>query len=100
MTSFSCLVVQLTVMLDRSMPVFFSRPFLSQTFSPTLNQMHVVVFSESVFHVEILLHPPDISLSACLCVVSCLLAPCWSSGHANMKVKSLQIEVLQADEYQ
>ena len=46
-------------MLDKSMPVFFSRPFLSQTFSLSLNQMHVV-FSESVFHVENLLYPPDI----------------------------------------
>ena len=62
MSSISCLVAQLTVMLDKSMPVFFSRPFLSQTFSLTLNQMHVMVFSESVFHVENLLYPPDISL--------------------------------------
>ena len=68
-------------MLDKSMPVFFSRPLLSQTFSLTLNQMHVVVFSESVFHLENLLYPPDISINACLCVVFCLLAPCWSPGH-------------------
>ena len=81
MSSISCLVAQLTVMLDKSMPVFFSRPLLSQTFSLTLNQMHVVVFSESVFHLENLLYPPDISMNACLCVVFCLLAPCWSPGH-------------------
>ena len=33
--------------------------------------MHVVVFSESVFHLDNLLFPvaPDISLNACLCVV-------------------------------
>ena len=48
--------------------------------SLTLNQMHVVVFSKSVFHVENLLLAPDISLSALLCVVLCLLAP-WSPGH-------------------
>ena len=47
----------------------------------TLNQMHVVVFSESVFHLENLLYPPDISMNACLCIVFCLLAPCWSPGH-------------------
>ena len=55
-SSIFCLVAQLTViiMLD-SMPVFFfcSMPFLFQTFSLTLNQMHVVVSSEGVFHVEI-----------------------------------------------
>ena len=61
---------------DESMPVFFSRPFLSQTFSLTLNQMHVVLFSESVFHVENLLYPPDISFDAFSCVELCLLAPC------------------------
>ena len=55
--------------------------FLSQTFLLTLNQMHLVVFSESAFYVENLLHPPDIPLSAFLCVVSYLLAPCWSPGH-------------------
>ena len=76
MSSICCLVAQLTVMSDKSMPVFFSGPFLSQTFSRRpfpLNQMHVVVFSESDFHVEHLLYPPDIVL--------CLLAPCWSPGH-------------------
>ena len=52
MSSTSFLVAQLTVMLDKSMPVFFSRPFLSQTFTLTLNQMHVVIFSESTFHVK------------------------------------------------
>ena len=47
------------MMLDKSiiMPVFFSMPFLSQTFPLTLNQMHVVVFSESVFPQENLLYP-------------------------------------------
>ena len=81
MSSNFCLVAQLTVMLDKSMPVFFSRPLLSQTFSLTLNQVHVVVFSKSVYHLEYLLYPPDISLNACLYVVFCLLAPCWSPGH-------------------
>ena len=51
-------------MLHKSMPVFFSRPLLSQTLSLTLNQMHVVVFSESVFHLENLLYAPDISSNA------------------------------------
>ena len=50
--------------LDKACQAFFIRPFLSQTFAVTLNQMHVVVFSESVFSVENLLYPPDISLSA------------------------------------
>ena len=78
-------LTQLTVMLDKSMSVFFSRPYCLRLFSLTLNQldlqMHVVVFSESVFHLENLLYPPDISMNACLCVVFCLLAPCWSPGH-------------------
>ena len=72
MSSISCLVAQLTVMLDKSMPDFFSRPLLSQTFSLTLNQMHVVVFSESVFHLENLLYPPDISMNAYV-----LYSVCW-----------------------
>ena len=59
MSSISCLVAQLTVMLHKSMPVFFSRPFLFQASSLTLNQMHVVVLSESVCHVGNLLYPPD-----------------------------------------
>ena len=71
---------QLTVMLDKSMPIFSSRPFLCQTFSLTLNQMHVVVFSENAIHVGNLLHLPDISFSAFICIVLCLLAPCWSPG--------------------
>ena len=52
MSSISCLFAQLIikVMSDKSMPAIFNRPFLSQTFSLSLNQMHVVVFSESVFH--------------------------------------------------
>ena len=69
------LVAQLTVMLDKSMPVFFSRPSLFQTFSQTLNQMHVVVFSESVFHVGKFLYPLDTSLSACILTVGPLLVP-------------------------
>ena len=52
MSSISCLVAQLTVTLDKRMLVFFSRPFLSQTFSLTLIEMHVVVFSESVIHLQ------------------------------------------------
>ena len=59
------------------MPVFFlgplykyigttlvSKPFLSQIFSTKSNQMHMVIFSENVFHEEILLYLPDISFSA------------------------------------
>ena len=72
MNSISCLVAQLTVILDKSMPVFFSRPFLFQTFSPTLNQMHVVVFSKSVFHVGNPLYPPDIPFSTYI-----LYSVCW-----------------------
>ena len=64
MSNISCLLAQLTVMLDKSMSVFSSRVFLSQPFSLILNQMHVVVFSEIVFLVENLLYPPDISLNA------------------------------------
>ena len=73
MSSISCLVAQLTVMLDKSMPVLFSKPFLSQTFSLTLNQMHVVVSSESVFHVENPLYSPDISFTA----FYVLYSVCW-----------------------
>ena len=51
MSSISCLVAQLTVKLDKSIPIFFSEHHLSQTFPLTLNRMHVVVFSESVFPV-------------------------------------------------
>jgi len=78
MSSISSLVAQLTVMLDKSMIVFYSRPFLFQTSSLTLSQMHVVVFSESLFHVGSLPYPTDMSFSAFLSVVLCLLAPCWS----------------------
>ena len=73
MSSISCLVAQLTVMLDKSMPVFFNMPFLFPTFSLTLNQMHVVVFSEIVFHIGNLLYQPDILSSAFLYVV----LVCW-----------------------
>ena len=52
----------------------FSKPFLSRTFSLTLNQMHVVVFSESVSYVENLLYPADISFSA----FYVLYSVCWS----------------------
>ena len=72
------------------MPIFFNRPFLFRTFSLTVNQMHVAIFSESVFHVGNLLYPSDILLSVFLCVVLCLLAPCWSPGHSNIKVKNSQ----------
>ena len=53
-------------MLDKSMPSFsaglfcLSGPFLSQVISLTLNQMHAVVFSGSVLHVENLLYSPDV----------------------------------------
>lgn len=47
------LVTQLAVMLDVSMPVFFSRPSLFQAFVPSLSQMHGVFFSVSVVHVGI-----------------------------------------------
>ena len=83
MSSISCLVAQLTVIITASWAgsdvrqMYASRPFLSQAFSLTLNQMHVVIFSESLFHVENLLYPPDLSLIAFLCVVLCLLAP-WA----------------------
>ena len=50
-------------------------------------KMHVVAVSESVFHVENLLYPPDISSSAFYLLVLCLLASCWSPGHQNIKVK-------------
>ena len=56
--------------------VFFTKPFLSQTFSLTLNQMHVVFFSESVFHVENLLYPSDMSFSA----FYVLSSVCWPPG--------------------
>ena len=56
--------------------------------------MHVVVFSENVFHVEHLLYPPDASFSAFHCVVLCLLAPCWSPGHSNIKVKKVKVGYL------
>ena len=79
MSSISCLVDQLTVMLDKSMPVFFNMPFLFHTFSLTLKQM--LVFSEGVFHIGNLLYQPDILFSAFLYVVLCLLAPSRSPGH-------------------
>ena len=47
MSSISCLVAQLTVMLDKSMPGFFNMPFLFHTFSLTLKQI-LVVFSQRV----------------------------------------------------
>ena len=65
-----------------------------QWFSLTLNQMHVVVFSESVFHVEHLLYPPEISSSAFSCVVLCLLGPYWSPGHSNIKAKKVKVGYL------
>ena len=61
-------------MLDKSMPVFSNMPSLFQTFSLTLNQMHVVVFSESVFHIGNLLYQPDILFSAFLHFICCTLS--------------------------
>ena len=66
---------------------FFSCSFSAgllcfRLFLLTLNQMHVVVSSDSGFHVGNLLYSPDIST----CVVFCLLAPCWSEEHKNIKV--------------
>ena len=80
-------ILGLTGMLGKSMPVFFCKPFLSQTFSLTLNQMHAVVFSESVFCGEILLYPPDISFTAfyVLHFVGPLLVP------RTLKVKKKKI---------
>ena len=83
MNSISCLVAQLTVILDKSMPVFFSRPFLFQTFSPTLNRMHVVVFSKSVFHVGNPLYPPDIPF---------VLIPCARSVGPQLLPRTLNIK--------
>ena len=74
-SSISCLIAQLTVMLGQSMPVFFSRPFLSRTFSLTLNQMHVVVFSESVFHVENFPHLFLLTSNTCLLARDILFGP-------------------------
>ena len=84
MSSISCSVAQLTVMLDKSMPVFFSRPFLSQTVSLTLNQMHVVVVSESVSRRKPIVSTLHIIECFFMCYslsVGPLLAPCWSPGH-------------------
>ena len=44
------------------MIVFFGRPPLLQTSSIILSQTHVVVSSESVFHVRSLMYRPDIQL--------------------------------------
>ena len=62
--------------MQSCMPIFFSRPFLSQTCSLTLNQMHVVIFSKSGY-LNNPLYPPDISLSA----FYMLYSVCWSPGH-------------------
>ena len=72
MSRFSCLVAQLTVMLDRICQSF------QQAFSVslTLNQMHVVVFSESVFDVEIYcFHLTYRLVLFVFCVVLCQLVP-------------------------
>ena len=61
--------------------ILFQQAFSVSDLFTNSEPMHVVVFSESVFHVGNLLYPPDISLSASSCVVLCLLAPCWSPGH-------------------
>ena len=39
--------------IDKSMPVFFSRPFLSQTFSVTLKQMRMVIYQRVFFTLKI-----------------------------------------------
>ena len=39
---------------------------------------------EKVFNIGNLLYPSDTSFSA-TCDVFCLLGPCWSPGHENMK---------------
>ena len=52
--------------------------------------MHVVVFSQSVFHVENLLYPPDISLSDVLCVVLCWPPVGPQDEHIKVKVESFQ----------
>ena len=90
-SSISYVVAQLTVMLDKSMPVFFNRHSLFQTVSLTPNQMHVTtvaVSSESVFHIGNVLSPPPPPYH--LMLVFSLLALCWSPGllHKNMKVKA------------
>ena len=77
----------ITVILDKSMPVLFSRPFLFQTFTPTLNQMHVVVFSKSVLHVGNPLYPPDIPFSTYILYSVC----CPPVGPQDIKHKRLSI---------
>ena len=54
----SYLVAQLTVIGVKVCQPFSAGLFCPRTFSLTLNQMHVVIFSEIVFHVENLLYPP------------------------------------------
>ena len=68
MSSISCLVAQLPVILDKSMPAFFSRPFLSQIFFLNSKPNACGGFLRE-------LYPPDMSLSAFLCVLLCLLSP-------------------------
>ena len=77
MSSISCLVAQLTVMLDKACQSF------QQVISFNSEPHACGGFLRECFHVENLLYPPDISdsLRAFVCVVLCLLAPCWSPGH-------------------
>ena len=79
-------------MLDKSMPVFFSRPFLSQIRSLTLTQMHVVVFSESLSHVENLLYPADISLSAFFMCCTLSVGPRLVPNTLKHKSKSKKVK--------
>ena len=82
MSSISCLVAQLTVMSGKNMPIFFSRPFVFQTFSLTLNQMHVMVSSETVFHLGIYC----IHLTYSLMLFNVLYSVCWPPvGPQNSK---------------
>ena len=73
------------VMLDKSMPVFFSRPVLFQTFSPTLNQMHVVVFSKSAFRVA---NP----LTFHLVLISCTLSVGPRLVPRTLNIKKIKVK--------
>ena len=53
------LIAQLIITSEKSMIVFFSKPYLFQTFLQTLSQVHVVDFSESVLHEGNPLYPPE-----------------------------------------
>ena len=83
MSSISCVVIQLTVMVDKSMPVLFSRPFLTQTFS--LNQMQCGGILKECFSRRNSIVSAGHIIQCFLCVVLCLPTACWSPGHENMK---------------